>query len=175
MKTGAETSAETSAESPAAQSASGRGSLRHRDNRDRQVHTGSRIVLAGFRAYLCRFERLTAKARQHFIAQDAEGMKADYIERLDLYGRVVGRMAAALERWQGDGPGIDTLWRANKIRYAREIGDRPDRELAETFWNSITRRRFTILGVDPALEFIDTVLPTAPEHLPSEQAAHRRQ
>jgi isocitrate dehydrogenase kinase/phosphatase len=136
---------------------------------ERSITTGARIVLAGFRAYRCRFERLTAKARHHFITQDAEAMKVDYIERLDLYGRVVGRMAAALERWIGDGPHIEALWQTIKKRYAEAIEDRPDRELAETFWNSITRRRFTILGVNPALEFIDTALPP-----PSERAAHCR-
>ena len=65
------------------------------------AHTGTRergtlIILAGFRAYVCRFARITARARRHFLAQDAEGMKADAIERLDLYATVVGRMAAAL-------------------------------------------------------------------------------
>lgn len=120
---------------------------------------GTRIILAGFRAYICRFERLTARARKHFLDQDAEGVKADTIERLDLYGKVVGRMAAALARWQGEGLGDHILWQRVKKAYALEIDTFPNRELAETFFNSISRRLFATVGVDPALEFIDTPLP----------------
>ena len=120
---------------------------------------GTRIILAGYRAYRCRFARITARARRHFLAQDAEGMKADAIERLDLYAKVVGRMAAALTRWQGEGLKDPTRWQRIKNAYALEIEATPDREIAETFFNSITRRLFSTVGIDPALEFIDTPLP----------------
>lgn len=122
---------------------------------------GARIVLAGFRAYRCRFGRLTARARGHFLTQDVEGMKADAVERLDLYGKVVARMAAALARWQGERSGDQGLWQAIKKVYAPAIDNTPDRELAETFFNSITRRLFATVGVNPALEFIDTPLPAS--------------
>jgi isocitrate dehydrogenase kinase/phosphatase len=131
--------------------------IRERGTRER----GTRIILAGFRAYVCRFGRLTARARERFLTQDAEGMKADYIERLDLYGKVVARMAAALHRWQGEHLQDHLLWQTVKKAYALEIDTYYDRELAETFFNSITRRLFATVGVDPALEFIDTPLPAS--------------
>jgi isocitrate dehydrogenase kinase/phosphatase len=125
---------------------------------------GTRIVLAGFRAYVCRFDRLTARARRHFHSQDVEGMKADYIERLDLYGKMVARMAAVLDRWVGRDTRDRYLhWEAVKKQYARAIEAYANRELAETFFNSITRRRFPSLGVDAAIEFIDTPLPPGNE------------
>ncbi len=121
---------------------------------------GARILLAGFRAYSCRFARLTARARRHFLAQDAEGMKRDYLERLDLYGTMVGRMAGVLNRWMGSAKNGCADWQAIKERYAAAVATYPDREIAETFFNSITRRRYPIVGVAPTMEFIDTSGPT---------------
>jgi isocitrate dehydrogenase kinase/phosphatase len=120
---------------------------------------GTRIVLGGFRAYTCRFERLTARAHRHFQSQDVDGMKRDYIERLDLYGKIVGRMAVVLDRWLGAATDKHAHWVAVKAQYARGITDYPNRELAETFFNSITRRRFHCVGVHPDIEFIDAPLP----------------
>ncbi|MEJ2638596.1 MAG: bifunctional isocitrate dehydrogenase kinase/phosphatase [Desulfosarcinaceae bacterium] len=119
----------------------------------------TRIVLAGFRAYICRFERLTTRARRHFQSQNVDGMKRDYIERLDLYGKIVGRMATVLDRWVGAARDKHVHWAAVKKQYARAIADYANRELAETFFNSITRRRFHCVGVHPAIEFIDAPLP----------------
>ena len=39
--------------------------------------------------------------------------------------------------------------------YSERIDDFPDVELAETFFNSVTRRLFVTVGVDERIEFVD--------------------
>ena len=48
-----------------------------------------------------------------------------------------------------------TLWAAMRARHALAAQDRPDAELAQTFFNSVTRRVFSTVGVDSAIEYLD--------------------
>jgi isocitrate dehydrogenase kinase/phosphatase len=54
-----------------------------------------------------------------------------------------------------------------KADYSPRVSCRSDFELAETFFNSITRRIFSTVGVDPQIEFIDSDFdPPQPGSLP---------
>lgn len=71
-------------------------------------------------------------------------------ERLALYAQHVFAALTALN-------GHDETaaeWTAVRDAYAGEVAGRPDHELAETFFNSVTRRRFDMTGVDPTMEFL---------------------
>src|SRR5262249_47336256 len=46
-------------------------------------------------------------------------------------------------------------WGEAKRAYGAGIADRADYELAQTFFNSVTRRLLTTVGVDPAVEFVE--------------------
>jgi isocitrate dehydrogenase kinase/phosphatase len=48
------------------------------------------------------------------------------------------------------------VWAGMKAVYAVLVSTRPDTELAETFFNSVTRKIFTTVGVDPRIEFVDS-------------------
>jgi isocitrate dehydrogenase kinase/phosphatase len=48
------------------------------------------------------------------------------------------------------------LWTAARGQYTALVTSRSDRELAETFFNSITRRVFTTVGVDQRIEYVDS-------------------
>jgi len=48
------------------------------------------------------------------------------------------------------------VWAGTKAVYSGLIAGREDWELAETFFNSVTRRIFTTLGVNPDVEFVDS-------------------
>ncbi len=60
-----------------------------------------------------------------------------------------------------------SLWhplpqQAVRLRYAGLIQHRPDREIAETFYNSVIRRLQGTVGVDETAEFIDLAPPSLP-------------
>jgi isocitrate dehydrogenase kinase/phosphatase len=85
----------------------------------------------------------------------------DAVERLGLYRSVVDRTVAELGLTLAERIGDRGFWARLKADYRRVVAGRPDRELAETFFNSVTRRVFPHSGVDPAVDFVE------PEALPS--------
>ena len=64
-----------------------------------------------------------------------------------------------------------TVWSAIKSVYSGWIAQRNDWELAETFFNSTTRRLFATIGVDPEIEFVDTDFEIPP--IPAESEIYR--
>jgi isocitrate dehydrogenase kinase/phosphatase len=54
------------------------------------------------------------------------------------------------------------VWASIKAVYSGLIAESGDWEIAETFFNSITRRIFATVGVDPHIEFVDTDFETPP-------------
>jgi isocitrate dehydrogenase kinase/phosphatase len=125
---------------------------------------GAAIVRDAFDAYQEGFRAFTARARAHFEAGDWLAVQRDSAERLDLYGSCLGEALDRLRRRLGDRFHERPLWRAANRVYARGLPGRPDWDLAETFFNSVTRRVFATEGVDPAVEFVH---PAAAEPLPS--------
>ena len=113
------------------------------------------IVVVGFERYFSEFRALTLHARLHFEEQDWRGAQRDWLARLDLYGRVVADTLAALRAASRGAALTRPLWAHVKTACAERICSRHGAELAETFFNSVTRRVFTIVGVEPDVEFVD--------------------
>lgn len=105
-------------------------------------------ILGVFDDYQHRFARLTGKAADRFLQSDWAGMRRDALDRLDLYPRQVALALSQLGTESGEAD-----WRAVKSAYASAIAGRLDAELAETFYNSVVRRAFNVIGVDAGIEF----------------------
>ena len=96
----------------------------------------------------------TARAGGRFMKSDWQGMRSDRTERLDLYKTIVDYLETDIRDLLGEGSENKSIWVQIKAIYAEMIDLRPDRELAETFFNSVTRRVFVTIGVDPGVEFV---------------------
>ena len=116
--------------------------------------SGAEIIREHFLDYVAEFRRLTLQARSRFEQRDWVGGRRDAVARLGLYRSAVGSTVAALQRLQGPGLLERSAWRAMKADYALLVAGRADLEVAETFFNSITRRVFATVGVDPDVEFV---------------------
>jgi isocitrate dehydrogenase kinase/phosphatase len=81
---------------------------------------------------------------------------ADAVERLELYGQVVDAVEREVRRKLDAHTTDPRLWTAARAQYSALVASRSDRELAETFFNSISRRMFTTVGVDQRIEFVDS-------------------
>jgi len=112
------------------------------------------IVRESFEAYREGFRAFTLLARAHFEAGAWLAAQRDSAERLDLYGACLGDALARLRDTLGDRFHERAVWRAVNRGYAHGLPGRPDAELAETFFNSVTRRVFATSGVDPAIQFV---------------------
>ena len=126
-------------------------------------------VLDGFDSFHTEFKNITRRAKTRFEDQDWHGAQLDALDRLELYKKVVDRIVAEIQAVLQANCKDPAVWAEMKAIYAGLIDPRADYELAETFFNSITRRIFTTVGVDPGIEFVGTDF-EAPETHPLERA-----
>ena len=121
----------------------------------RPVAAAVASIHAAYEKYECGFEEITGRARNRFECRDWSGAQADATERLTLYKAHVDAAVADVHDILEDGVMERTVWAAMKSEHALSAADRPDAELAETFFNSVTRKVFSTVGVDPAIEYLD--------------------
>jgi isocitrate dehydrogenase kinase/phosphatase len=107
----------------------------------------------GFAAYADEFASITKRSKWRFQTRDWKGRHEDALERLDLYEKVLRETAAAVAALFRDGPPDEAVWASIKERFAHLIQGRHDAELAETFFNSVTRRIFSTVGINRRIEF----------------------
>jgi isocitrate dehydrogenase kinase/phosphatase len=122
---------------------------------DRQLPAqAAAIITAAFDRHVERFRDLTCHARAHFEARDWQAGQRNAAHRLDLYGETVSEALNELGALLGGGIADRPIWSAIRAEYARRIAGAGDEELNETWFNSVTRRVFHTIGVDPAVEFV---------------------
>jgi isocitrate dehydrogenase kinase/phosphatase len=109
-----------------------------------------------FLSYRAAFHTITGRAADRFLRRDWLGAYADAAERLGLYARVLDELVAAIHRLMGDRLEEKPLWAASKAVYSSLITHCDDGEIAESFFNSLTRRVFATAGVNQQIEFVDS-------------------
>jgi isocitrate dehydrogenase kinase/phosphatase len=107
------------------------------------------------------FEEITRRAYQRFERRDWRGAQADATARLALYRIHLDGAVADVRDILEDAVLERTLWAAVKSRHFQGLAGRPDAEVAQTFFNSVTRRIFSTVGADPAIEYLDPSPPAA--------------
>jgi isocitrate dehydrogenase kinase/phosphatase len=128
----------------------------------RLAATGARTIRDVYHEFDGRFRIITRRAPIRFVGRDWKGMTADAGERLDLYPKMANEAAHHVRRTLQDRTEDRQIWASMKAVYSSLIQEREDWELAETFFNSVTRRIFAQSGVDPGIEFVDTDFDTPP-------------
>ncbi len=116
---------------------------------------GASVMLRGYEEYSQRFREITRRAKTRFENRDWRGMQADARERLTLYGQVLDPLIAEIQALLGERERDAAVWAQMRDHYSEQIAGDPSMELAETFFNSVTRRIFTTVGVNPAIEYVD--------------------
>lgn len=122
----------------------------------RLANLGAVALQRSYLAYCEAFRAITRRAGARFENRDWAGQRADAQDRLAIYRRTVDWVESEMRRFLGQRIHNRLLWAGIKAVYSGLIEQQDDWELAETFFNSITRRIFTTVGVDPQIEFVDT-------------------
>ena len=130
----------------------------------RRANLGAHVIYDAFAAYQSRFQAITSRAGQRFLNREWRGMQSDTRARLDIYKEIVDDVVADIRSLLGKREQERLVWAAMKAVYSGLIATRDDWELAETFFNSVTRRIFATVGVDPQIEFVDTDYQLPPSH-----------
>lgn len=128
-------------------------------------------IYQAFDHYQTEFHAITRRAQQRFAQRDWRAMQDDATERIELYNRIVRPTVAEVRAWLGERVNVKPVWVSIKAVYSNLIAQRDDWEIAETFYNSITRRIFATVGVDPQIEFVDTDFNAPPT--PATQRVYR--
>lgn len=101
-----------------------------------------------------RFIAITRRGRERFEARDWRALHRDALERRDRYDTETAAAVDAITELLGPALRERALWSEARGSYSALIAGRGDLEIAETFWNSVTRRIFDTAGVDPTIEFL---------------------
>jgi isocitrate dehydrogenase kinase/phosphatase len=120
----------------------------------RLAERGAAAIAGAFADYQQQFHVITRRAKARFERRDWRGLHRDSIERLKLYGRVIAGIVAEIRALLAESVKDGKVWTVMKQAYSPLTARRPDIELAETFFNSVTRRIFSTVGVDPRFEFL---------------------
>ncbi|MEP6574349.1 MAG: bifunctional isocitrate dehydrogenase kinase/phosphatase [Gemmatimonadota bacterium] len=115
----------------------------------------SEAVLAAFDSYHAQFKLVARRARHRFETRDWRGAQRDATERLELYRQFVEWTVRDLQRILGARTGDMAVWAGMKRIFTREATGRPDTELCYTFFNSISRRLLTTVGINADVGFVE--------------------
>ena len=122
----------------------------------RLANLAAQAIREGFSEYRRRFRALTAASVVSFERRDWAQSRGDSQARLALYRQVVDAVEERVRGVLGERGNDRVVWVGCKAVYSGLIAERQDWDIAETFFNSITRRVFRTVGVDPLIEFVDT-------------------
>jgi isocitrate dehydrogenase kinase/phosphatase len=133
------------------------------------VLTGSRLaalcaetVEREFADYDEQFRAITLRARERFLDRGWSGSYADATERLHLYTLQMEKLTTRIKQIMGARVTDRGIWIGMKAVYSSLIATSTKWEIAESFFNSLTRRIFDTEGVNQSIEFVDTDFDEAP-------------
>jgi isocitrate dehydrogenase kinase/phosphatase len=109
-----------------------------------------------FVEYERHFDGITRRARDRFLNREWRGSFDDARERLQLYSLILSSLTNRIAELMTERLNDRSIWIATKAAYSALIAKFPRWEIAESFFNSLTRRVFATEGVNQAIEFVDT-------------------
>jgi isocitrate dehydrogenase kinase/phosphatase len=103
---------------------------------------GAKAIREAFITYRTRFREITRRAQSRFIDRDWQAMRTDAARRLELYREAVDRIEIDIRQLMANRVQDKRIWADIKTAYSARLFSNDDWELAETFFNSTTRRIF---------------------------------
>ncbi len=122
------------------------------------------LVAIGFAGFRRRFQSISRRATARFESRDWDSLHRDALDRIDAYGTAVDATIDSL-RSCGYHTADREAWADAKEVFRSEHLEDPFHPIAETFFNSVTRKLFVTEGVDATLEFLSPP-PVATVHAP---------
>lgn len=127
--------------------------------------SAARTIFRSYESYSTRFTVITQRARNRFESGDVQEMLRDSRQRLDIYNAVIDRVEAKIRSLLSDRIENEKLWSSIKAVFSAYSSERQDWDIAETFFNSVTRRIFATRGVNEDIEFVATDFETPPNRI----------
>ncbi len=125
---------------------------------DRMAAEAAAVIAQTFTSLRTRFDALTIRAADHFANREWQTAQRDASRRLLLFQRWSDEALTRLRALMQDRLQDVDCWTRMRAAYAECIAPRRDHEIAATFFNSVTRRVFGTVGVEPRIEFLGASL-----------------
>ena len=119
-----------------------------------QIKLAAERIAEGYHAYITTFNELTALAPQYFVDKDWSSMQQNHKRRLRLYKDQVQATKLLLQGFIKDVAQEREFWKETRSYYSWIITERKDKELAETFFNSVIRKIYPMQGIEKDLMFV---------------------
>ncbi len=128
-------------------------------------------IFDGFLKFWIDFKTVTSRAEFHFRNKDWAGIQSDTRDRLHLYMNKVQQLSKLLRDKLGQDRHNEELWHHIKGVFTGTIRNYRAFEVAETFYNSVCRKVFYPMGINPHIMFVTTG--ERPNALHSEETIYR--
>lgn len=128
------------------------------------ISEAANAIFQAFVKYNNNFRRITGRAKQRFEKRAWASAQRDLGERIELWPKSIDRCVVAIERHLGEYRTDRQIWRDLKKFFGQRVNDVPDGEFSKTYFNSINRRLFNTVGIDPEIEFVALRLDTEEHH-----------
>jgi isocitrate dehydrogenase kinase/phosphatase len=119
------------------------------------INEASQTIYDNYKLLINEYLAITQKGKEHFENHTYNELFSDAIKRYELYGTVVQSTIQSLKKIQHDQLDNVVHWRLFKKKYSQLISKRQDIFIAETFFNSITRKVFNTVGFNAEIEYVD--------------------
>ncbi|WP_194974320.1 bifunctional isocitrate dehydrogenase kinase/phosphatase [Aquiflexum lacus] len=119
-----------------------------------KIHPTVLEISEGFETYFKNFKELTKLAPHFFKERDWNGMQLNHRKRLRLYKDQVRSTREKVSEYLGETVADFDFWHESKTKYSEIISKRKDKELAETFFNSVIRKTYPGLAINDELMFV---------------------
>lgn len=113
-----------------------------------------RKIVQGYIKYITAFHDHTKRAPLYFRERDWDGVQLNHRQRLRLYKDCVNEVVMICKEEYGAFLKDRQVWFEVKTDFSVEIEDRKDRELAESFYNSVIRKAVSGLSIDEELMYV---------------------
>ncbi|MGE0932265.1 bifunctional isocitrate dehydrogenase kinase/phosphatase [Peijinzhouia sedimentorum] len=112
------------------------------------------IILDGFEEYHREFKKITRKASSRFFKREWRKLQMDSVKRLDLYKKKLKNTLSHLENSFPEITFQKAFWKEIKSAFSEISEQSDDKELAETYFNSVSRKIFLNQPVDDDYMFV---------------------
>lgn len=111
-------------------------------------------IFEGFLTYIETFKTYTKLAPLYFAERNWQATQLNHRQRLRLYKDLLFQLKEVFGELLGEDSGDRNIWLLIRKEYQQMIVDRPDAELAETFFNSIFRKTFPSQVIEEKLMYV---------------------
>lgn len=120
----------------------------------KRAHPLAGKIFEGFLTYIECFQTHTRLAPLYFAQRNWQAAQLNHRQRLRLYKDLLLQLTGVFQEILGNDSTNREIWSLIRLEYQELIQQRPDVELAETFFNSVFRKTFPNNPLDQELMYV---------------------